>query len=938
MESAKKIVAEGGGLGGARADFVASLGRRVADARTALTALEADPASTQARDELRRKLHALGAGSKLLRFDAMATALGDAEVTLERVVLQKKAASGDLAMLAQLVDDLPALAWSDPKRREKKVEPPPVELAPIPLTALVVANEETEEVLAADRMFECERLDGLEDVTARARVLGPDVIVLDGDLEGATNVVEALLDDPLTDSTPIIVVGHFTGPERGARFIALGVNKTLAKPVSPELLRAACHDAVEQRAGHTIRVALGEPTVEQLGERLAEEVRHALVDAVDAAGRGCRVPLGEGAEVFGAIWGAIARVREVVTNRTDGAVKFSGRGPEGTIAMAPWLHESTSGERAVLRGRGAAADVRLDGRRVIVADDDPGVTWFIADLLRTSGCTVYEALDGQTALDLAYRHTPDLIVSDILMPKLDGFALSRALRRDVALRDVPVILLSWKEDLLQRVRELGASAAAYLRKESDARAIVARVREALWSRARIEARLHASGEVRGRLDGMTMRTLLEIVCSIRPDASFTIRDASHSYALEIRAGAPWTATRTAADGRFESGEKVVSALLGVTAARFAVANATAAVKPALVGTLAEQLAPAIAMARGASAALSGTRTMAVEHVDFDASALAGYLLATPSVERELIERIALGESPRELLLAGDAEPAQLEEILVQLAARGVVRGVRSIAGEDLLGASIDEMCAAAGIDRIPLEKRVHTSGFVEKTDGSISISPPPSQEIAVRNPPAVASGSAPVMTKNPSQPPSSLADAVMRELRERSSNPPPIIEPSSLRLRSPTPSAPDVTEKSPSARTDVEPTYELHPLAPTPVPPSKLLVPLPSIDLDDDSDELEIPVLQASEPQTPLSAAVETDLPMPLPKSKAGWLPIFGLLVLSLSAAAVLRWTIDSRGANSSSSPSSIRGSGDGVAAAAQPAADLPVPVSVEKGDAGPKP
>ncbi|HEX7662909.1 MAG TPA: response regulator, partial [Polyangiaceae bacterium] len=897
MESAKKIVAEGGGLGGARADFVASLGKRVADARTALAALETDPASAQARDDLRRKLHALGAGSKLLRFDAMASALTDAEATLERVVTQKKASSADLAMLAQLVDDLPALAWSDPKRREKKkTETPAIDVAPIPLTALLVTNEETEDVLTSDRAFECERLDGLEDVTARARVLGPDVIVLDGDLEGATNVVEALLDDPLTDSTPIIVLGHFTGAERGARFIALGVNKTLTKPVSPELLRSACRDAVDQRAGHTIRVALGEPTVEQLGERLAEEVRHALIDAVDAAGRGCRVPLGEGAEVFGAIWGAIARVREVVASRTDGAVKFSGRGPEGAIAMAPWLHESTSGERAVLRGRGAAADVRLDGRRVIVADDDPGVTWFIADLLRTSGCTVYEALDGQTALDLAYRHTPDLIVSDILMPKLDGFALSRALRRDVALRDVPVILLSWKEDLLQRVRELGASAAAYLRKESDARAIVARVREALWSRARLEARLRASGEVRGRLDGMTMRTLLEIVCAIRPDASFTIRDASHSYQLEIRAGAPWTATRSAVDGRFESGEKVIAALLGVTAARFVVSNATATVKPALVGTLAQQLAPAIAMARGASAALGGTRTMAVEHVDLDANALHNYLLATPSVERELIERIALGESPRELLLAGDAEPAQLEEVLVQLAARGVVRGVRSIAGEDLLATSIDEMCAAAGIPPIPLEKRIHTSGFVEKSaeaiDDSISISPPPSQEIAVRNAPAVASGPAPVMAKNPSQPPSSLADAVMRELRESSSNPPSIVEPTSLKLRVATPSAPDVTEKSPSARTDVDPKYELHPLADTPVPPSKLIIPLPSIDLDDDSDEIEIPVLQASEPQTPLSAEVETDLPLTVPKKKAGWLPIFGLLILSISAAAVLRWTI----------------------------------------------
>ncbi len=44
------------------------------------------------------------------------------------------------------------------------------------------------------------------------------------------------------------------------------------------------------------------------------------------------------------------------------------------------------------------------------------------------------------------------------MPKLDGFSLCHEIKRDVAVRDVPVILLSWKEDLLQRVRELGASA------------------------------------------------------------------------------------------------------------------------------------------------------------------------------------------------------------------------------------------------------------------------------------------------------------------------------------------------------------------------------------------------------------------------------------------------------------------------------------------------
>ena len=54
-----------------------------------------------------------------------------------------------------------------------------------------------------------------------------------------------------------------------------------------------------------MRVTLGEPTLEQLGERLAEEVRKAIVGSVDRAGRDVRVPLGEGTEVMGAMWGRL---------------------------------------------------------------------------------------------------------------------------------------------------------------------------------------------------------------------------------------------------------------------------------------------------------------------------------------------------------------------------------------------------------------------------------------------------------------------------------------------------------------------------------------------------------------------------------------------------------------------------------------------------------
>ena len=89
------------------------------------------------------------------------------------------------------------------------------------------------------------------------------------------------------------------------------------------------------------------------------------------------------------------------------------------------------------------------------------------------------------------------------MPGMDGLTLGRALRRDVTLGDVPVVLLSWKEDLLRRVRELGTEADGYVRKESDGEHLLAAVREALRPRLRLAARLGKEDVILGRLDGMT---------------------------------------------------------------------------------------------------------------------------------------------------------------------------------------------------------------------------------------------------------------------------------------------------------------------------------------------------------------------------------------------------------------------------------------------------
>jgi CheY-like chemotaxis protein len=812
-------------LGGARADFVAGLGKKLADMRGSLRVLEGDPRASAPRDDLRRKLHALGASARLLHFDAMAASINDAESVLEKGARSGPLGIAELGVVGRVLDDLPALAWGEGPPEAPAAELSASRLPSAGVSALVVgpvviADALTEETDGSESIFECERTEHAQAALGLARALAPDLVVVDADVQGALDLVESLLDDPLTEPVPILVLGNFASPEQAARFVALGVAKTLAKPVAPGALRRACNDVIDQRDGRTLPVTLGEPTLEQLGERLAEEMKRALVESVDRTARSCRVPLGEGAEVVGALWGAIARVREVITLRTNGAVRYSGDGPLGAIAMAPWLHSDVpASERSgpAERGRSAATEVSLDRRLVVVADDDPGVTWFISDLLRTTGCVVHEALDGKQALKLAYELSPDLVVSDILMPGMDGFALCRALRRDIALRDTPVILLSWKEDLLQRVRELGASAAAYLRKESDARAIVARVREVLRPRARIEARLRSEGEVRGRLDGLTVHSLLRLVAAIRPSSRVLIRDASFLYEIDLLGGAPRRATRTSTDGTFQHGRRVLAALLGSTAGRFVVMSLPADVRsdadPELEGALRDQLGRPTARARAALAAATGAQTMHVRRVVLDPEMLKGYLLATPDPTRELVKRIAAGASPRDILLRGEASPSVLEDVLADLAARGAIAAVEgdseqsSYVGE----AQPDRRSGNAQSEASGSLASGHRAagGGVENERGSSprpTPSPLPASELVARELPVVREvESASLRSRPPAQSqrgasspaaaPSSLEDAVMRAMSDSPSHPPPsseqppIVEPSELRPRSSNPPA-----------------------------------------------------------------------------------------------------------------------------------------------------
>ena len=700
-------------LGGARADFVAALGRRVAELGSLLFELEEDPASDRVRDDLRRRVHALAAGARLLRFTRLADRLVRDEALLAGIGARGEATGAEIASLRAAFEQMSSIAWSEaggaagstpvPGRTRSLSKPElapvsapivtraPVQPAPAPQSALVVGPEAIADALALERggaTFEVERAGDTISAIDLARALAPDVIVVDVDQPGARELCEALSSDPLTELMPIVVVGAFAKPDDAAPFVALGVARSLPKPVSPDALRRACADATATYVRREVhRAPLGDVSVGELGARLAEELRRGLCDATVAEGRGLRFDLGEGSDVLAALWGAVARIRDLVTIHSSGGVRFALTGPEGALPIAPWLGGAfdPGDVRARLLGEARAGEASLARKIVVVADDDPAVTWFLAGVLRSAGAIVHEAHDGLRALDIAHRVTPDLVISDVLMPHCDGFALCRALKRDLVLRDVPVILLSWKEDLLQRVRELGGGADGYLRKESSASVIVHRCREVLRPRERVAERLAQGGEVRGRLDGLTTRTLLGLVCAARPDATLTVRDAAFLYEIEVREGRPVRATRTSIDGDFDRGHEVLSALLAVGAGRFVVTPAPSdPIAHELSGSLDQQLLPRVAGARAADRLLSGAELVSIERVEIAPERMDGYAAATPEPARSLLYTLAAGASPRALITSGQAAPRLVEDVLRDAAARGAITAIYSAAGEELL--------------------------------------------------------------------------------------------------------------------------------------------------------------------------------------------------------------------------------------------------------------
>ncbi|WP_437814027.1 ATP-binding protein [Sorangium sp. So ce1078] len=203
--------------------------------------------------------------------------------------------------------------------------------------------------------------------------------------------------------------------------------------------------------------------------------------------------------------------RRTLVSTATGAVPFV----HEALRWLPGAEPIEDVHALVPAGLSPRADAALEAgppARILLADDNADMREYVGRVLRERW-TVEAVADGAAALKAARECPPDLVLTDVMMPNLDGFGLLRALREDDRTNRVPVIMLSARAGEESRVEGLEAGADDYLAKPFSARELVARVATHLQI-----ARLRAAAErEREKLYDLFMQAPVPIAVFVGPE-------------------------------------------------------------------------------------------------------------------------------------------------------------------------------------------------------------------------------------------------------------------------------------------------------------------------------------------------------------------------------------------------------------------------------------
>jgi signal transduction histidine kinase/DNA-binding response OmpR family regulator len=202
-----------------------------------------------------------------------------------------------------------------------------------------------------------------------------------------------------------------------------------------------------------------------------------------------------------------------------------------------------------LRRPHAAADaggtsVKSGGGRILVVEDDPDMNRFIAESLQSDGFDVLSAFDGAQGYEMAVTERPDLVLTDIMMPRMSGDELVRRLRENADLSSTPIVVLTARIDDELRVRLLREGAQDYLDKPLFVAELRARVQNLV---ARKRAEDHVS-RLRRQLEAVSLAStqISEAVASLPEESVQTVFQTLARNAQELT-GAEFAAAGVGGD-------------------------------------------------------------------------------------------------------------------------------------------------------------------------------------------------------------------------------------------------------------------------------------------------------------------------------------------------------------------------------------------------------
>jgi DNA-binding response OmpR family regulator len=120
--------------------------------------------------------------------------------------------------------------------------------------------------------------------------------------------------------------------------------------------------------------------------------------------------------------------------------------------------------------------------RILIVDDDPHAVEILTRMLEREGYECISAASGAAALQLLRAQAVDVILLDVMMPEMDGLEVCERLRQDSELRQIPVILLTAKDDIETRSRGMSLGVSEYLTKPVNKRELFLRIDAQLHSR------------------------------------------------------------------------------------------------------------------------------------------------------------------------------------------------------------------------------------------------------------------------------------------------------------------------------------------------------------------------------------------------------------------------------------------------------------------------